>query len=135
MTRRPPRSTRTDTLFPYTTLFRSLVDLELELADALVLPAEPVIELVERVEHGVVVAPLVIEQGSGGPGGDLAGPGVDGYIGVGGRGAHVVGEALLDIEQHGEAVEALASRPPAPLGDRADHLVLDVVAEIGRAHV
>src|SRR3546814_12384873 len=26
MFRRPPRSTRTDTLFPYTTLFRSLVD-------------------------------------------------------------------------------------------------------------
>src|SRR3546814_120496 len=26
MTRRPPRSTRTDTLFPYTTLFRSLAD-------------------------------------------------------------------------------------------------------------
>src|SRR3546814_10570420 len=28
MIRRPPRSTRTDTLFPYTTLFRSLVDLD-----------------------------------------------------------------------------------------------------------
>src|SRR3546814_15072023 len=27
MIRRPPRSTRTDTLFPYTTLFRSLLDL------------------------------------------------------------------------------------------------------------
>src|SRR3546814_2341494 len=27
MIRRPPRSTRTDTLFPYTTLFRSIVDL------------------------------------------------------------------------------------------------------------
>src|SRR3546814_4446144 len=27
MIRRPPRSTRTDTLFPYTTLFRSLVDI------------------------------------------------------------------------------------------------------------
>src|SRR3546814_10369416 len=26
MIRRPPRSTRTDTLFPYTTLFRSMVD-------------------------------------------------------------------------------------------------------------
>src|SRR3546814_3563487 len=26
MIRRPPRSTRTDTLFPYTTLFRSLCD-------------------------------------------------------------------------------------------------------------
>src|SRR3546814_2272011 len=30
MIRRPPRSTRTDTLFPYTTLFRSVLD-----ADAL----------------------------------------------------------------------------------------------------
>src|SRR3546814_6914666 len=29
MIRRPPRSTRTDTLFPYTTLFRSLADLGL----------------------------------------------------------------------------------------------------------
>src|SRR3546814_3787447 len=28
MTRRPPRSTRTDTLFPFTTLFRSLEDRE-----------------------------------------------------------------------------------------------------------
>src|SRR3546814_3121718 len=34
MIRRPPRSTRTDTLFPYTTLFRSLLHLDelLELA-------------------------------------------------------------------------------------------------------
>src|SRR3546814_10770495 len=28
MLRRPPRSTRTDTLFPYTTLFRSNIDLK-----------------------------------------------------------------------------------------------------------
>src|SRR3546814_3084193 len=28
MIRRPPRSTRTDTLFPYTTLFRSALDTE-----------------------------------------------------------------------------------------------------------
>src|SRR3546814_10001070 len=27
MIRRPPRSTRTDTLFPYTTLFRAVIDL------------------------------------------------------------------------------------------------------------
>src|SRR3546814_2035588 len=33
MIRRPPRSTRTDTLFPYTTLFRS-TDFQGELADA-----------------------------------------------------------------------------------------------------
>src|SRR3546814_9181961 len=30
MIRRPPRSTRTDTLFPYTTLFRSLFRLRME---------------------------------------------------------------------------------------------------------
>src|SRR3546814_10739749 len=37
MIRRPPRSTRTDTLFPYTTLFRSLADqvMELKLAPKL----------------------------------------------------------------------------------------------------
>src|SRR3546814_8488566 len=36
MIRRPPRSTRTDTLFPYTTLFRSLFakPLEIEIAHA-----------------------------------------------------------------------------------------------------
>src|SRR3546814_478865 len=33
MIRRPPRSTRTDTLFPYTTLFRSLVHVALGLRD------------------------------------------------------------------------------------------------------
>src|SRR3546814_6337990 len=31
MIRRPPRSTRTDTLFPYTTLFRSVIGLPLNL--------------------------------------------------------------------------------------------------------
>src|SRR3546814_9967597 len=33
MIRRPPRSTRTDTLFPYTTLFRSLRRLRADAAD------------------------------------------------------------------------------------------------------
>src|SRR3546814_17019123 len=33
MLRRPPRSTRTDTLFPYTSLFRSVQDPPDELAD------------------------------------------------------------------------------------------------------
>src|SRR3546814_2298126 len=35
MIRRPPRSTRTDTLFPYTTLFRSVPAGVAELVDAL----------------------------------------------------------------------------------------------------
>src|SRR3546814_7349706 len=41
MVRRPPRSTRTDTLFPYTTLFRSTYDrLELNVSEAVVIDAE-----------------------------------------------------------------------------------------------
>src|SRR3546814_7118286 len=41
MIRRPPRSTRTDTLFPYTTLFRSDFDEQLvALADKLALTSE-----------------------------------------------------------------------------------------------
>src|SRR3546814_20997913 len=41
MIRRPPRSTRTDTLFPYTTLFRSQLK----------------VRLFERLPHGVVLTP------------------------------------------------------------------------------
>src|SRR3546814_4027734 len=40
MIRRPPRSTRTDTLFPYTTLFRSIPPV----------PAHPELEILVRVE-------------------------------------------------------------------------------------
>src|SRR3546814_11412110 len=39
MIRRPPRATRTDTLFPYTTLFRSIVTTNTE-AEALLLEAQ-----------------------------------------------------------------------------------------------
>src|SRR3546814_14060069 len=35
MIRRPPRSTRTDTLFPYTTLFRSLVGIQVRVLELL----------------------------------------------------------------------------------------------------
>src|SRR3546814_12018745 len=59
MIRRPPRSTRTDTLFPYTTLFRS-VDVRNEAHEVVVagVPDEECMELdVERVE-GVDVAGL-----------------------------------------------------------------------------
>src|SRR3546814_5211872 len=40
MRRRPPRSTRTDTLFPYTTLFRSLVPAAVGEHDAFGLPGQ-----------------------------------------------------------------------------------------------
>src|SRR3546814_9305351 len=47
MIRRPPRSTRTDTLFPYTTLFRSL-DIGLDAANYF--PVGDVAALTERLD-------------------------------------------------------------------------------------
>src|SRR3546814_6000902 len=44
MIRRPPRSTRTDTLFPYTTLFRSKPDLMKDEADRYLGRRGPVID-------------------------------------------------------------------------------------------
>src|SRR3546814_1370921 len=51
MIRRPPRSTRTDTLFPYTTLFRS--DVAEETAGRVRLHCTP-LELVEQLGRNVV---------------------------------------------------------------------------------
>src|SRR3546814_10867228 len=54
MLRRPPRSTRTDTLFPYTTLFRSMIESQLVPAAA-ILAAEAVAQ--EQIEPGKGRAP------------------------------------------------------------------------------
>src|SRR3546814_11499008 len=75
MIRRPPRSTRTDTLFPYTTLFRSRLGqaFGLQVADV---AGEPVVHLVLqllagdrdllRVDHDDVVAGVHV-RGKDGP--------------------------------------------------------------------
>src|SRR3546814_20272599 len=53
MIRRPPRSTRTDTLFPYTTLFRSGEQLQVDALLLLQLSVERLPGLLEVVEfHG-----------------------------------------------------------------------------------
>src|SRR3546814_8655194 len=59
MIRRPPRSTRTDTLFPYTTLFRSGPRLRLEEGDG----PDPHVRCVRRSEP----APAALPR-PGGPG-------------------------------------------------------------------
>src|SRR3546814_3093343 len=63
MIRRPPRSTRTDTLFPYTTLFRSMqireaftfADVLLQPAESAVLPRDPDTrtQLTKTIELGI----------------------------------------------------------------------------------
>src|SRR3546814_14614147 len=55
MIRRPPRSTRPDTLFPYTTLFRSLLALKSDVSDDIFLGRIedcPCLELVELAGDG-----------------------------------------------------------------------------------
>src|SRR3546814_13945353 len=53
MIRRPPRSTRTDTLFPYTTLFRSFHVRRVALATRL---AAAVVQRLQRLARGLSVA-------------------------------------------------------------------------------
>src|SRR3546814_19058397 len=55
MIRRPPRSTRTDTLFPYTTLFRSALDFAGEFAVAFLIDGQ-------LVGADVDVRPLAARQ-------------------------------------------------------------------------
>src|SRR3546814_8116590 len=52
MIRRPPRSTRTDTLFPYTTLFRSRDRVAWKSGFAMRLFAQPLGEASVEVAHG-----------------------------------------------------------------------------------
>src|SRR3546814_5266648 len=47
MIRRPPRSTRTDTLFPYTTLFRSRLPLVAVAQESLAIALHGAIEIIE----------------------------------------------------------------------------------------
>src|SRR3546814_13985593 len=79
MIRRPPRSTRTDTLFPYTTLFRSLETADGEVPSPPA--AEPTIDLdaleqrvsglsladVDSYGHGPQRGAVLVEGGLGGP--------------------------------------------------------------------
>src|SRR3546814_17614184 len=60
VTRRPPRSTRTDTLFPYTTLFRSVQDVQ---RDARVFhPERQRLFVLENKQHSVIGRHRVAEH-------------------------------------------------------------------------
>src|SRR3546814_7143449 len=98
MIRRPPRSTRTDTLFPYTTLFRSI--------------AGPV------AVPGPAVAAAVVGAGAGhraaGPGLAAAGPAQPAHPGMAARpAAPVAGTAVQRVhhrhrsEEHTSALQSL----------------------------
>src|SRR3546814_15142318 len=65
MMRRPPRSTRTDTLFPYTTLFRSILDGMYMEGDALSMISPSDVETVE-VLRGIGNTAIYGSRGGGG---------------------------------------------------------------------
>src|SRR3546814_2551624 len=90
MIRRPPRSTRTDTLFPYTTLFRSQLAADLQAIHARQVEVEH--DRIEVVHHGQVQA------------GHAVGGEVDGVAAVFEVIAEVGGDVLVvfdDEDAHG----------------------------------
>src|SRR3546814_14799004 len=84
MLRRPPRSTRTDTLFPYATLFRKVVGVDVDLEHAGSLPgrhgSRPDVgfaRLAQQVGEGVdTVGDEVAGIGNGNPGVACGQPGI-----------------------------------------------------------
>src|SRR3546814_5920109 len=126
MIRRPPRSTRTDTLFPYTTLFRSNDD-ELQQLGARVVPGA----LVRRGAHiakDAVLMPSYVNIGAYVGAGSM----VDTWATVGscaqiGAGVHLSGGVGI-----GGVLEPLQANPTIIedncfIGARSE-------VEIGRAH-
>src|SRR3546814_13824497 len=99
MIRRPPRSTRTDTLFPDTTLFRSVVDLA-GLVEILVVALRPRGGEVDHRQPDARAEAVAL---------------------VGGR-LHV-GEEVVLVDAGGAATEHLSDRQGDAVGDevRADH--------------
>src|SRR5256714_14581236 len=96
MIRRPPRSS----LFPYTTLFRSIVDL----------PGDALGVEVLRVERVGVDAPLgeVGELDAAAGRGGLSGAGGDRRVGRAGRGEHCRADKRGRSEEHTSELQSLA---------------------------
>src|SRR3546814_10923253 len=105
MTRRPPSSTRTDTLFPYTTLFRSRERTEAA--------------AIERGQHGVAGeagSPDAVERG-GNTGGDLIGREAACRVAVVVLGVEALQDAGLGLKiEPGPVVEILHRRCQSRVG-------------------
>src|SRR3546814_10049623 len=133
MIRRPPRSTRTDTLFPYTTLFRSNqrfvgallllgIAVSMDWIINIAIGTLAVIGRHARAVHGPTV-PVAFYQ-----------------IGIGDEcltKSHHVRAVLLDGACRRSPIEAdvIDHRSVEQRPDRSEDIPFDAVVEIGRAHV
>src|SRR3546814_9209989 len=120
MIRRPPRSTLTDTLFPYTTLFRSVLNVK-----QVALRMES--DFAKRLQLSAT-GPGEVTAGQIGATGDIEVMNPDLVI------CHLDDGATLNMELTAEVgkgyVPASSNRPAdAPIG------LIPVDAQIGRAHV
>src|SRR3546814_3214966 len=124
MIRRPPRSTRTDTLFPYTTLFRSVIETEGD--DAAAAKEQEVEEQIEAETPG---KPEVTQEepASEVPARTPAKAGAQDAK----RDANDSG--LLLSQEHKEESKPILASPAVRA--RARDLGVDLAQEIGRAHV
>src|SRR3546814_17785461 len=115
MLRRPPRATRADTLFPYTTLFRSLVRFDLEVGDRRLELGVPVHEALVAIDQ-----PLAVQ--------------IDEHLGDGAVEPVVHGEALVrPVHRAAEAAKLagdLAAAFRLPLPHFLDEFVAGVVGAL-----
>src|SRR3546814_6637792 len=126
MIRRPPRSTRTDTLFPYTTLFRSIAFQNIERAQ----PVERLHRVIGVAYPAIAIVPVPARIGIFGNGRGERGDDGPRFLML----AELEGDCsadhrLLPFKRRGEA-----ARPGAPFSGGAVEHRLDG-GQIGRAHV
>src|SRR3546814_10705774 len=121
MIRRPPRSTRTDTLFPYTTLFRSALRI-----DALIIieAADDEIEAVARVIIAQLLRILILLR-------RVLRPGDDRQAGE----VAVVFGLPVPIAPRGHRGQRARPDIPFDAQRRAADLVARIQSRSGRAHV
>src|SRR3546814_12072298 len=127
MIRRPPRSTRTDTLFPYTTLFRS----EAIRHNRLLAYLQPIVD----VATGELVAVESLARWPG-PDGEIATP--SRFIAVAeqtGLITPLTRWSLNTSAQHAALIRSTFKRPLAMAVNLSPRALAERGMEIGRAHV
>src|SRR3546814_19958771 len=137
MIRPPPRSTRTDTLFPYTTLFRALdlVDLRLDVVPGQVLQRADLdlaVEVADVADDGAMLhRPHVVD----GDDIDVAGGG-DEDVAL--RGSVFHGHDLIAFHrrlQGADRIDLGDHDAAAGVAQGSGRTLADIAEEIGRAHV
>src|SRR3546814_6106755 len=126
MIRRPPRSTRTDTLFPYMTLFRSYLQEASDLLDTFT----GSVSLGESVEGNVLTDGEHTPGVAGTPGGDADEGGADGISHLT---AVTVGGKTFTVDGDGNLVESGTGTASGSYDDATQ--VLTIETDLGELEI